>query len=256
MLLSTHRIDATRRDLKGRTALSYAAEHGNYEVVRTVMRIDRDLASIKDHDGRNTLSWAAGQSNTDLLHFLLKEDPQSADVVDIDGWTPLTWAMKPPGYADNIQELVQSRRVDINRQDKINSRTPLSWAASYGFLSIVRILSYTKGIQIDSTDASGRTALSHAASNGNFDVVRLLLTLRGVDVNSKDHLGCTPLLWAARHGCDSVLSYLVAYPGTDLMARDEQGRLAHEIAMAYGYSRAAEILRAPISDDSRQQESV
>lgn len=102
--------------------------------------------------------------------------------------------MNPPGYQENVTELLQSGTVDINRKDKVHSRTPLSWAASYGFLTIARTLTCTRGIISDSRDASGRTPLSHAASSGNIDVVSLLLSLDDVDINSQDRSWVHPFI--------------------------------------------------------------
>jgi hypothetical protein len=58
-----------------------------------------------------------------VLHELSKVDPNSADAEDGNGWTALTWAMNPPGYPDNVTELLDSGIVGVNQKDRPD--TPL-----------------------------------------------------------------------------------------------------------------------------------
>lgn len=140
--------------------------------------------------------------------------------------------------------LLQSGTVDINRNDKVHGRTPLSWAASYGFLTIARTLTCTRGIISDSRDSSGRTPLSHAASSGNTDVVSLLLSLDDVDINSQNHNGCNPFSWAAREGCCEVTLLLLSHPKIDSTSQDRLGRSPYEVAIEYGQDRVANLSHA------------
>jgi hypothetical protein len=50
------------------------------------------------------------------------------------------------------------------RKDKVFGPTPLSWAASYGYSSIVCMM----------RDTGGRMPLSYGAGNGNMNVVLFL----------------------------------------------------------------------------------
>jgi ankyrin repeat protein len=243
-LVRSTRVRIENRDVKGRTPISYAAQYGHLEVVIILLTKQQTQASVQDNTGRNAHSWAASQPNSDVLHKLLTFDPKGADVEDSSGWPALAWAMKPPGYPDNVTELVHSLEVNINRKDKVNSRTPLSWAASYGFFSIAHTLSVSSGILLDLEDASGRTPLSHASSNGNINVVALLLSRDGVNINSTDHNGCTPLSWAAREGSCEVILFLLSHPRIDCSIRDVLGRSPRDIALEFGHEKAADIIQA------------
>jgi ankyrin repeat protein/nucleoside-triphosphatase THEP1 len=243
-LLRSRRVTVGHKDIKGRTPISYAAQHGHLELVHLFLKSQSRVASAQDRVGRNAHSWAASQPSSHVLHELLRYNSDGADVEDKDGWAALAWAINPPGYHDNVAELLHTGTVDINRKDKIHGRTPLSWAASYGFLSIARTLSCTRGILLDSRDTSGRTPLSHAAGNGNIDVVSLLLSCDGVDINSQDHNGRTPLSWAAREGSCEAIASLLSHSPIDCSIRDALNRLPYEVALAYRQDRAANILQA------------
>jgi ankyrin repeat protein len=242
-LIQSKRVNMAHRDSDGRTPISYAAKHGHLDVVQLLLDSEPEQASIQDNHGRNAHSWAASQPNSGVLHELWKCNPLGADVKDKDGWTPLLWAMDPPGYPENVTELLQCKNIDINGNDNGN-RTPLSWAASCGYVSIARTLSRTSGIDLDSKDAQGRTPLSHAAGNGNTEIVSLLLSYNGVDVNSTDNAGRTPLVWAASQGCCEVISLLLSQPHINHFLQDKLGRLPIEVALAHGQDRAAQILQA------------
>lgn len=54
----------------------------------------------------------------------------------------------------------------------LQKRTPLAWAAGYGYVDIVRMLINVEGVEIDSV------ALSQATVYGHTDVVR---ALKGLD---------------------------------------------------------------------------
>jgi ankyrin repeat protein len=243
-LMRNHRVTVVQQDSKGRTPISYAAQNGHLEVVRMLLKTQPEHAALQDHSGRNAHSWATCQPNSDVLHELLKHCPVGADMEDNNGWAALAWALSPPGYQDHVKELLQSGGVDINRKDNVNGRTPLSWAASYGFSPIVRMLSCSNGILLDAEDIGGRTPLSHAAGNGNTEATNLLLIRNNVRCNAVDHEGRTPLSWAALGGHCETISLLLSHTGIDFTVRDALGRLPYDIASAYGHTLAANILQA------------
>jgi ankyrin repeat protein len=55
-----------------------------------------------------------------------------------------------------------------------NSRTPLWYAASRGYKTVVKLL-LEKAVKLETKDAIGRTPLSYAASRGYMTVVKPLL---------------------------------------------------------------------------------
>src|SRR5439155_12109368 len=62
----------------------------------------------------------------------------------------------------------------IEAEDDEYGRTPLSWAAEYGNVDVVKSL-LNANANIEAADKYGRTPLNWAALNGHVDVVKSLL---------------------------------------------------------------------------------
>ncbi|KAJ3499547.1 hypothetical protein NLG97_g235 [Lecanicillium saksenae] len=88
------------------------------------------------------------------------------------------------GFEEAVKALLQ-KTVESEAKDS-HSRTPLSWAATYGHDKVVRLLLDLGKADVESKDLSGQTPLSWAAANGHDKVVRLLLDLGKADVESTD----------------------------------------------------------------------
>jgi ankyrin repeat domain-containing protein 50 len=72
-----------------------------------------------------------------------------------------------------VQALLSSGLVGVNKRDK-DGRTPLSFAAGYGYEEVVKILLDVEGIEVDSRDNDCGTSLSRAELYGRESIVRLL----------------------------------------------------------------------------------
>ena len=99
-------------------------------------------------------------------------------------------------------------------------RTPLSWAAQEGRLSIVELL-IQGGADLDGTDSRGNTPLHRAAENGHEAVARLLID-KGADVKAQNKDGSTALIWASRNGHEAVARLLID-KGADVKAQNKDG---------------------------------
>lgn len=222
-LLRDPRIDANHKDIMGRTPLILAAMGGHLDSVLLLLRSRRVDASAVDKSGRNAISWAAEQANFKILHSLLKHDKPGADVQDNEGWTPLAWALTPPGYPQNVNTLVQSGLIDVDRPD-CDGRTPLSYAVGYGYLNVTKILCGARGVNIDRPDKHGCTPLSYAAGAGNVDILRFLVSTGRVDINKRDKAGRTPFSKAVRGGSYVAIKFLAELPGIEMEQADAEGR--------------------------------
>lgn len=78
------------RDAKGRTQLMIAAETGDVDDMRILLKAGVDIES-KDHDGRTALVIAAQKGNTTAMEVLLKAGA-NIETKDKDGPTALTMA--------------------------------------------------------------------------------------------------------------------------------------------------------------------
>lgn len=203
------KIDYDSKDLKGRTALSLAAENGHYEVIKSLLAIKGLDVSAKDAIGRNAVSWASSAGRLDVLDELIRFDNKTRNVgideADAGGYTPLSWSLKE-GYVAVVRRLVATKRVDVNRKDE-QGRCPLSWAAGNGFHEIVEVLLQTNGIDVNSRDEEGWTPMFQAACSNRVDIIRLMLKVKGIDVNAKDNIGRTALSMAiVNNASDSVIA--------------------------------------------------
>ncbi|KAI9693536.1 MAG: hypothetical protein M1820_009188 [Bogoriella megaspora] len=222
-LLKDKRVDVAKRDTQGWTPLMHAARQGQLEIVVKLIDSGRSKPDNRDVNLRNAASLAAEIQNYKILHKLHQSHPKTADVPDKDGWPPLAWALRPPGYPYNVKLLVQSKHVDINRKDN-DGRSPISFAAGYGYADLTQLMIQTPEAELDSRDLTGRTPLSYAAGSGNTDVVALLLANEKIDPNSKDQSGRTPLSWAASAGHTATIHTLVRNPNVDSSMADGKGR--------------------------------
>ncbi|KAF7164517.1 hypothetical protein CNMCM6106_001035 [Aspergillus hiratsukae] len=122
---------------------------------------------------------------------------------------------------------------------KYANRTPLSWAAQEGRISIVRLLLQME-TTVDDVDARGRTPLSRASENGH-EVVAKLLIDKGADVNVIDRNGRTPLSLASKNGHEAVAKLLIE-KGADVNAIDNDGWTPLSRASWNGHEVVAKLL--------------
>lgn len=230
LIIRSLRIPIDQKDFAGRTPLSYASQHGHLSVVRDLIETGHADPFGKDEDGRNAHSWAAVHRSSDVLRYLTKRFPQGADTPDQDGWTPLAWTLDPPGYPENMFLLLLHGHVSVNRKDRVNGRTILSWTASYGYTQMASKLIQYPGVDLEARDVNGRTPLSEAAGSGSLGIVQLLIATDRVEVNSQDQRGQTPLLWAVRGGHTEVVKFLLTCRAARLDVRNTSGETALDIA--------------------------
>jgi ankyrin repeat protein len=131
-----------------------------------------------------------------------------------------------------------SRNDTCNDNDQYGS-TPLTYAAIYGHVEVVRML-LEEGANIARTDASTYTALHQAVWNGHLDVCRLLLDW-GAEVDALNKAGNTPLIWAAWAGHLSIAKLLVER-GADVSLKNVDGDTASDFARREAKAYLAEWL--------------
>ncbi|RCI09466.1 hypothetical protein L249_3655 [Ophiocordyceps polyrhachis-furcata BCC 54312] len=140
LLINSTKVDVNGRDVKGRTALSWAAGGGgggSDEVVMQLLGSPKVSLTVADKQGRTPLFWAAAKGRLESVKMLLMAEA------------------KP------------------NKVDK-RGRTPLMAAAINGHKKVVALLLRLKTVKVHVKDRQGRTALSWAKAKGHADVVKLL----------------------------------------------------------------------------------
>lgn len=182
---------------RGRTALEWTIERGEYESVRLLLSASRaaglpadaesrllsrtqyrqddlqhlmiKLLSIDDAES-DIQRAARGGSASDLLTLL--ESGADPDTRDDDGWTPLHWAAGMEGDEPRTRVLLEAGAKPDAVSD--GGFTPLMAATQTGDLARVRML-LDAGADPNAVDKNGRSALHIAAWRAGEDMIRLLL---------------------------------------------------------------------------------
>ena len=163
--------DPNLKDDTGRSPLLWAASNGQTEVVSFLCRnniVDKSSVNV---DGRNAISMACQGGHRDTVRTLIKYGCPGVDQADADGWAPLAWALFNRSLP-TVETLIGSGEVKINRRDN-NGRSALWYAASYGYLDIVRLL-LLEGADAEVIDNRDQTAIGIAKMNGHIEIVEVL----------------------------------------------------------------------------------
>ncbi|KAI1110199.1 ankyrin repeat-containing domain protein [Nemania sp. NC0429] len=137
----------TSIDEYGRTVLSWAAESGSEETVKSLL-VGGVGSGGSDKNGRTPLSWAAGSGSKEIVQLLL-ENGAEPDGSDSNGRTPLSWAAESGSFA--VVRLLLSRTATFTTQtrkaqqpvdSKSNDKnwTPLWYAALGGHVKATTAL--------------------------------------------------------------------------------------------------------------------
>ncbi|XP_034235581.1 ankyrin repeat and protein kinase domain-containing protein 1-like isoform X2 [Thrips palmi] len=153
---------------------------------------------------RSAMHYAAEQGNMEVLHVLISAGC-SVDVGDSDDVTPLHLAAARDN-PDAVALLI-SCGAKVNRKS-IDGTGPLHMAAARGFIETATIL-LQHGASVNSLDRSDRTPLLLAVSRGLEEMVTLLIS-HGAKVNVEDILGYTPLCQAVWQQEKEIVRVLLA----------------------------------------------
>lgn len=204
--------DLNAYDAQGKTALMYAAEMHEFEVVKRLLQAGADvhLPSQGTITGFTAVHYAAGHGDNRIIELLLGAGAK----VDVKGMWNATALHQAAfnGHGATVL-LLLDRGADPNAV-KDDGSTPLhdlSRASSINLDAIKALLAAK--VKVDARDARGRTPLHHAAGQGHKAIVRILLDA-GAEVNAKDKSGRTPLYYANRRRKQEVVALLKARGGT------------------------------------------
>ena len=129
------------------------------------------------------------------------------DVVDATGRTPLSWAAEK-GHLSIVRLLLQ-KEASINTRDDRHGLSHLHWAALKSHQLMVEVL-LEAGADVDD-HIGGSTPLVIAVEIGHQIVVKILFE-NGPDPNLIDkHYGQVPLHLSAARGNAIVLSHLLTH---------------------------------------------
>ncbi|KAL2672658.1 hypothetical protein Neosp_013372 [[Neocosmospora] mangrovei] len=167
-------VDLDLRDEKyGQTAISWASEKGELEVVKILLEKHAKI-NIADNNGLLPLYWAYSNEHNETAKLLLDSTTKQQDILHRDGYgrTALSYAAMC-GAADVIPRLLSTPDIEIDSRDQ-DGLTPLMFAASHGHEEASRLLLNANADPF-LKDEEGRDALYYAASKGHVATMRILL---------------------------------------------------------------------------------
>jgi ankyrin repeat protein len=200
-----------------RTALHFAAENGNMEVVRMLLDAKAN-PNAQDRTGKTPVTIAAERGKPEVLKALIAAggNPNSRDQVE---GSPLLWA-SGLGGPETVAILLEAG-ADPNVQD-VNGMTPLMWAAGVGKPETVRLL-VGKGADPKKVDRlTGESALMRAVRTGKVETVQILLEGKP-DLEAKNSRGMTAFLMACAYANDPMKIKMLIDAGADKAAKDQSG---------------------------------
>lgn len=208
--------------------LHIAALHRCVEVAKLLIEAGAAV-NMEDEDLREPLYFAVGSRSKALIPLLLGKGAR-VNHRDKYGQTVLFMAFCGVIWMDGLEMAAYLIENGARSEVKDNSgRTPLSFAAQYGHLTIAELL-IEHDAEIDTRDCNGRTPLSYAthvsrAPAEQRSLINLLIN-QGAQVDSRDRKGRTPLSYSAacQHYDDNEVVDPLIQKGAQIETRCKQMR--------------------------------
>ncbi|XP_014289691.1 ankyrin repeat domain-containing protein 29-like [Halyomorpha halys] len=207
------------QDYDGVTALMFAANNTNSNILVTYLLHSGADLSLKSKRGWNSLHYAAEGGCSECVVTLL-DNGAKLDHKDIDGFTSLHLAAR--GGHVGVVTLLLDRGAELTAKTYKDS-TPLMLASLYGHLDVVKLL-FGRGAPLNDGDNDGMTALGRAH---NEDIRNYLKSKGGIEcaltlLNKQESYAHTSLNQAARDGNIGRVKELLDC-GADLTPKSNAG---------------------------------
>jgi ankyrin repeat protein len=203
-LLDSSSTEVHAQDNNGKTALMYAAESGNAEIVDAVAKqfsvySYKDeteegwyhyFVNYKDNEGKTALMHAVLSGSLESVKLVLRIAAISMNVQDNNGKTALMYAAES-GNAEIVDAVAKQFSIFSGKymySDKYNTEK--------------RRYVYFVNYQ----DNEGKTALMYAVLSGSLESVKLVLRIAAISMNIQDNNGKTALMYAAVSGNPDIVN--------------------------------------------------
>jgi len=227
------------QDVNKRTAMHTAASYGNVDQVCLLIKKNSNVG-IPDIEGKTPLHYAAMSRDpqaVECVQRILETAPSVINWQDYEGCTALHLAVAG-GNEAVVSSLITVESCDVNALDNM-FRTPLHWAAVFGYSSIVSMLLDSRA-DASSSDSVGATPLHYAVLNNFAETVEVFLSCPYVK-DEADNEGRSAFLWAASSGADDSISCFIRQD-LDLMQTDKLGATVIHAAASAGHSSTVQLL--------------
>jgi ankyrin repeat protein len=213
-LLYSRTFDINSEDFRGVTALHYAAELNEVELIKLILEQPMARINVKTLDmGSTPLMIAAGNDKIEALKYLI-EIGADASKTNNFGYTALMIAAEA-GSIECVKALLTAKNCNVDAQN-YSGATALMIGIEY--LKIAELLMNITDLSQE--DVNQANALHHACRSGSFDVVRMLVDKNVFDINKPNCRGETAVQIAIISKKFDLVEYLIE-KGADLGLCDE-----------------------------------
>ena len=169
----------------------------------------------------------------DVLDSVMSENSHRIKDRDSKGMTPLSHAASI-GYLEGVRYLLDKWADHIYESDR-NGFFPIHTASSRGHIKIVQEFIQRYPDSVELLNHQGRNILHVAAMSGKAEVVNYMLKMPELQmlINEKDKDGNTSLHLASKGGHLEVVSILTWDKRVDLKLLNDEGKTALDIAGEY-----------------------
>jgi ankyrin repeat protein len=210
----------------GNSALMYAVEKGNMEIMKMLVEQGADV-NATGFNKETPLFIAIFKNDFQSAKYLLEQgaDP---NVKDAFGITPLIYAAATNQYQS--ADLLMFYNADESVTDD-QGNDPLMAAVTFENVETSDVL-LQNGLSPDTRDNEGNTPAIVATQRGRYDILELLLDYNA-DVNIPNNKNYTPLAYAITYG-DTLAAGMLIEQGADVHHRVDRGRNMAELARISG----------------------
>ena len=178
------------------------------------------------------LHGAAEYGNVDEARELLKHGRYDVNCANKYGRTPLHWACSG-GHVDMVRMLISEFQADTMLKDEWGD-TPLHHAACRGKEEVALTLITVFCCDTTIGGQYGTTLLHSACRGGCLTLAKLLIRDYNADINAQDKSKNTPLHLAARYGQHELFLALISEFSSDMTVRNDNGDTILYTACAEG----------------------
>ena len=205
-------------DNKKWAALHYAAQSGNYELMKYFIAKGTDVF-LKTEDGVNCFNIAASNGHLNLCKTLINEINFDVNIADDKGWTALHCSAQSGN--DELFGFIADKGTNIFLKTK-GGQNCLHIAASRGHFNLCKTLIEKINFNVHMVDNKKWAALHYAAENGSYKLMKYFIT-KGTDVLLKTEGGLNCLHIAAFNGHLNLCKTLINEINFDVNIADDKG---------------------------------
>jgi ankyrin repeat protein len=221
--LISQRLDVNASEADGSTALHWAAQRDNPEIVGLLIAAGANARTATRYNV-TPLALACMNGNADIIERLLAAGAD-ANSTSEEGQTALMTASLT-GKVPAIKVLL-AHGADVNTKEPVRGQSALMWAASEGNAGAAGLL-IDSGADVKAKSKAGLTPLLFAVRNGHTETVKVLLS-HGANVNDVAPDGTNALNMAVVNAYFELASMLLD-SGADPNAPDPRGSALHTLA--------------------------